>query len=102
MSRWYMTDEEKRGYDAYNQPGRDRYEGGYDYEKGWDQHAREERIAHEIREEDRLQREQAERDEERREYEQSQYEQAQAEAEYEQEQANQQQEGPDSSPSNHP
>ena len=44
MSRRYdMTDEEQRGYDSYNRAGYSQYDGGYEYETGWDEHRREER-----------------------------------------------------------
>jgi len=71
MSRWYMTDEERRGYEAYKQPGHDRYEGGYDYEKGWDTHAQEERREQERRDEERQQLEAEERRQERMAHERS-------------------------------
>jgi len=53
-----MSDEERRGYDAYNDRFADRY-GSYDYEQGYKEHAREDRAERDRREEER-QREEAE------------------------------------------
>ena len=66
MSRRYKTDEEKRGYESYSRPGYSRYDGGYEYEQGWDEHARDERNERERREDERAQIEAEERAAERR------------------------------------
>lgn len=45
--------EEQRGYEDYGKPFHSRYEGGYDYGQGWDEHARDDRRERERREEER-------------------------------------------------
>lgn len=65
MSRWYKTDDEKRGYRDREESGRYSpypYGESRDYRDGWDEREREERRAIERREEERA----AEEAEERR------------------------------------
>lgn len=80
----FRNDEEQRGYDNYKQPGYDRYDGGYDYEQGWNEHAREERRERERQDERRAEEEAEQRHHERRVAELAQERHQQEEAEYEQ------------------
>lgn len=80
----FRNDEEQRGYDNYKQPFHDRYEGGYDYEKGWDEHAREDRRDRERQEERRAEEEAEERHHEQRVAELAQERYQQEDAEYQQ------------------
>lgn len=59
MNRGYKTEKEQRGYNDYNRPGYSRYDGGYEYKKGWDGHELDERRERERRAEERA-REEAE------------------------------------------
>lgn len=55
MSRYYKTDEEKKGYAAWDDRfhGKSYYDGGFDYQRGWEEHKREEARELEQAEEDR-------------------------------------------------
>jgi hypothetical protein len=63
----YRNDEEQRGYDARKSQDsfHSRYDGGYDFEHGWDEREREERRERDRREEQRQEEEARERHEER-------------------------------------
>jgi hypothetical protein len=75
MSRWYRIDKEQEGYNNYNRPGYSRYDDGHEYEQGWDDHAREERLERERRKEQQEIEETEERRIERKHYEELQREQ---------------------------
>lgn len=47
MSKFVYSSEEQRGYEAYERQhcGTNRYQGGYDYMRGWEEHEAEERLA---------------------------------------------------------
>lgn len=96
MSRWYMNDEQQRGYDDRRDEGRCArypYSEDYDYRRGWEEREREERRERE-REEERRHEEEME---ERRAYERS-MERIMEEEEYYASMAQQQPEMPDANP----
>jgi len=70
VSRWYMNDEEKRGYEAQQEHSfHSEYDGNYEYRQGWIEGEREDRRECERKEELRQEEEYAEQMEERRQHE---------------------------------
>ena len=79
---YYMNDERRRGYDAYGKCGHSRYDGEYDYRKGWE--IKEDELRRErFREERRQEEDEANRQEELRMYREQQYKQQQEQEEVE-------------------
>jgi len=67
MNKYYMNDEERRGYENYGLCNHARYDGGYDYRKGWDykdDELRQERFREELRQEELRMRREHQQDQE--------------------------------------